>query len=217
VGSRSREPEGVTARWGPKEVRGKTPERGDHEPGTEVVWSGDAARITAMDRVVVLTVNALSPGDLHARRSSSRRRGAGERGEAAVARTWRRSAAGLDGGDPKPPAHWLEDALERTNIQRALHLIEPKGGHGINGMTIAALRPIRARLGPPSSRRYHRELPATCGPTGGDREAARGKSLRSLAERDAGSEMGGEPRMLTYGSGCVRRRLGQPALRSRFS
>lgn len=52
------------------------------------------------------------------------------------------SAARLDGDDHRPAGIQLEDALERTNLQRALHRVERNGGAlGIDGMTTAALRP----------------------------------------------------------------------------
>jgi RNA-directed DNA polymerase len=52
------------------------------------------------------------------------------------------SAARLDGGDHRPAGIQLEDALERTNLQRALHRVERNGGApGIDAMTTAQLRP----------------------------------------------------------------------------
>jgi RNA-directed DNA polymerase len=52
------------------------------------------------------------------------------------------SAARLDGDDHGHAGIQLEDALERTNLQRALHRVERNGGApGIDGMTTAALRP----------------------------------------------------------------------------
>jgi len=52
------------------------------------------------------------------------------------------SAARLDGGDHRSAGLQLEDALERTNLQRALHRVERNGGApGIDGMTTAQLRP----------------------------------------------------------------------------
>ena len=53
------------------------------------------------------------------------------------------SAARLDGGDHRPAGIQLEDALERTNLQRALHRVERNGGApGIDAMTTAQLRPF---------------------------------------------------------------------------
>jgi group II intron reverse transcriptase/maturase len=52
------------------------------------------------------------------------------------------SAARLDGGDHGPAGIQLEDALERTNLQRALHRVEHNSGApGIDAMTTAELRP----------------------------------------------------------------------------
>jgi group II intron reverse transcriptase/maturase len=52
------------------------------------------------------------------------------------------SAARVDGGDHGHASIQLEDALERTNLQRALHRVERNGGApGIDGMTTAELRP----------------------------------------------------------------------------
>lgn len=53
-----------------------------------------------------------------------------------------RSAARLDHDDHGHADIQLEDALERTNLQRALHRVERNGGApGIDGMTTAELRP----------------------------------------------------------------------------
>jgi hypothetical protein len=52
------------------------------------------------------------------------------------------SAARIDHADHGPADIQLEDALERTNLQRALHRVERNGGApGIDGMTTAELRP----------------------------------------------------------------------------
>lgn len=52
------------------------------------------------------------------------------------------SAAHVAGGDHGQADIQLEDALERTNLQRALHRVERNGGApGIDGMTTAELRP----------------------------------------------------------------------------
>lgn len=52
------------------------------------------------------------------------------------------SAARVDGGDHGHADIQLEDALERTNLQRALHRVERNGGApGIDGITTAELRP----------------------------------------------------------------------------